>query len=585
MTKTENEGWLFFCGREVSAPSKGKAIMPRPTTRRHFLQTAVTATVAVGLEEWAKLLPLSPATADEVKVTPDLVRFSPDIEPIVRLIEETPRDKCVGMMIQQLKNGLPYRNFLAGLYLANIRTSMVDHPLAVLHSTNQLTLDLPVQERLLPTFWAMDSFKVHQGGGKNPLYTPKLKPLTGKLPSPDQAESELNAGMESYDAERAERAMAVLARTQGAATVAEILWHYGARDWFFIGHQAIWAANCWRVLDTIGWQHAEPVLRVVLTNIMGDKKDLKWQPYATNRERVRQNLAKLPPNWAGPLVASPAASGFVRELLALWRESTDVSRSESPRKGEFPGGVDSRITTHAIKKREAACDLVIKELLDGKIKAGAVWDAVHLAAGEMMMCAHKGPEPGHSYTASNALHYAFQASAEPSNRLLALLQAVGWLFHFRENMADKGWLKDPKRIDEFGGTEIGDNAENVAQEILADLSFGPGAKLTADPTPGFRGIQYNNCPWRHEAAKKAFTFAKKFGDPQPLFHAGYRLLPCKADWDPHRIKFPIGAAENYGWVSPEWRPHLSAAASYVFIGADALDTDLAKQVREAVRKL
>src|SRR5437867_10947928 len=112
--------------------------MRLPPTRRHFLQTAATASVAAGLGEWAKLVPLSPATAAEAKVTPDLVRFSPDIEPIVRLIEETPREKCVAMMIQQLKKGLPYRNFLAALYLANIRTSMVDHPLAVLHSTNQL---------------------------------------------------------------------------------------------------------------------------------------------------------------------------------------------------------------------------------------------------------------------------------------------------------------------------------------------------------------------------------------------------------------------------------------------------------------
>src|SRR5262249_25466989 len=143
---------------------------------------------------------------------------------------------------------------------------------------------------------------VHQGGGKNPQYVPKLKPLKGKLPSAEHAESELHAGMENYDAERAERAMEVLARTQGAARVAEVLWHYGGRDWFVIGHQAIWAANCWRVLDTIGWQHAEPVLRVVLTNIMGDKKDIQWQPYATNRERVRQNVKKLPADWAEPLV-------------------------------------------------------------------------------------------------------------------------------------------------------------------------------------------------------------------------------------------------------------------------------------------
>jgi hypothetical protein len=548
--------------------------MRMPPTRRHFLQRAAAGGAAVGLGEWTKLLPLSPVSATEVKVTPDLVRFSADIEPVVRLVEATPREKCVAMMIEQLKKGLPYRNFLAALYLANIRTGTVDHPLAVLHSTNQITLDLPVQERLLPTFWALDSFKAGRP-------VPRLRPLTGALPSAEQAERELHAGMNAYDPEKAERSVAVLARTQGAARIAELFWQYGARDWFFIGHQAIWVANCWRVLETIGWQHAEPVLRVVLTNIMGDRKDVQLQPYRTNLERVRKAVAKLPGDWA----QSRADAGFVRELLALWRESTSVPRSESPRKGQFPGGVDSRITAHGVKKREAACELVVTRLVEGKVRAGAVWDAVHLAAGEMMMCAHKGPEPGHSYTASNALHYAFQASADPANRLLALLQAVGWLFHFRENMADKGWLRQPRSITDLVGSEIPDSPGRATEQILAHLSFGPGGKPTRDPTPGFRGIEYNDCAWRHEAARQAFTYARKFADAQLLVREAYRLLPLKADWDPHRVKFPVGACENYHWVSPDWRPHMLAAASYVFLGADALDTDVAKQVREATRKL
>ena len=125
------------------------------TTRRRFLQTAAGA-ASLGLPV---VPPLGELAAFGAAPPPATMRFGPDIEPVVRLIEDTPRDNCIAMMIDQLKKGLPYRNFLAALYLANIRTGLVDHPLAVLHSTNQLTLDLPVQERLLPTyptFWAMD---------------------------------------------------------------------------------------------------------------------------------------------------------------------------------------------------------------------------------------------------------------------------------------------------------------------------------------------------------------------------------------------------------------------------------------------
>src|SRR6516225_7485588 len=97
--------------------------MTHQQTRRQFLQGAATTGAAFGLGDLAALAPLGPAKADEAKVTPDLVRFSPEIEPVVRLIEQTPRDKCIAVMVEQLKKGLPYRYFLAALYLAAIRAA------------------------------------------------------------------------------------------------------------------------------------------------------------------------------------------------------------------------------------------------------------------------------------------------------------------------------------------------------------------------------------------------------------------------------------------------------------------------------
>ncbi len=530
--------------------------MGRQQTRRQFLRTAANAGAVFGLGEWAGLLPLSPANADEAKVTPDLVRFGPDIEPIVKLIEETPREKCVAMMVEQLRKGVPYRIFLAALYLANVRTNQVGHPLAALHSAHELSLDLPAQERLLPWFWALDSFKAAQQRGdfasnRKPLTG--LRPLTGKLPSADQAEKEFHAAMQAFDGERAERAIVAVTRGQGAARVAELLWHYGARDWTFIGHFAIWAANCWRPLQTVGWQHAEPILRVVVASIVGQDKTLRGQPYAANGERVRKARDGLPAGWA----EAGAGAGLTKDLLVLIRE----------------------------RKVDEACQLAATQLTQGKARAGAVWDAVHLAAGEMIMCAQKNSAPLHANTAANALHYAFQASGDAGNRLLVLLQAVGWMGLYRSSLARNGWLKEPKQITEIVGGKIPERPDEAVEEILAHLSFGPGGKPTADPVQGLKGPKFNSQPWRHEGASRVFSFAKQFADQQPLVREAFRLLPLKADRDAHRIKFPVAAWENCGWVSPEWQPHMVAAASYSFIGADALDTDVAKQAREAVRTL
>jgi hypothetical protein len=519
-------------------------------TRRGFLSTAATAGAIVGAGPWANSLSLSLAGAEASQVTPDLVRFSPDIEPLVRLIEETPRDKCVEVFCEQLRRGLPYRVFLAALYLANIRTSEVDHPLAVLHSAHELSLDLPVQERLLPLFVALDSFKVHRPGNDRGS---GLKPLTGNLPAAEHAEAELHAAMRAFDRERAERAVVALWRHHGMARVAEPLWHYGARDWTFIGHFAIWAANCWRPLPVIGWQQAEPILRVVTTSLVGEDQMLRGQPYAANCEHVAKAKTTLPADWAD----SVPDVGLTKELLSLIRE----------------------------RRTDEACQLAARQLSEGKAKAGAIWDAIHLAAGEMILCAQKNSEPLHANTAANALHYAFRASGDAGNRLLILLQAVGWMCLYRSALARKGWLKEAKQLTEIEAVDLPQREDAAVEDILSQLSFGAGNPPTPDAIPGWKGAQFNHQPWRYQAACKVFAFARRFSDSQRLVREAFRLLPRKADWDPHRIKFPLAACENVDWVSSEWRPHLLAAASCSFLGADALDTDLAQQVREALRGL
>src|SRR6266571_7516199 len=64
--------------------------------------------------------PLLLSRAD-AEVTADAVQFRPEIEPLVSLIETTPRDKCAEMVVEQLRRGVSYRQLLAALFLAGIR--------------------------------------------------------------------------------------------------------------------------------------------------------------------------------------------------------------------------------------------------------------------------------------------------------------------------------------------------------------------------------------------------------------------------------------------------------------------------------
>jgi hypothetical protein len=56
----------------------------------------------------------------------------------------------------------------------------------------------------------------------------------------------------------------------------------------------------------------------------------------------------------------------------------------------------------------------------------------------------------------------------------------------------------------------------------------------------------------------------------------------KAERDIHSVKFPVAIFENYRWISPAWRPHFMAAASYALRGADATHTQVIMRVRYAM---
>jgi hypothetical protein len=519
--------------------------MAGQTSRRRFLQSTAALGAGLGAAEFAPLLPLSPATAAEANVTPDLVRFSPEIEPIVRLIEETPRERCVPVMVEQLRNGLPYRAFLAALYLAAIRAARwhggihgYDHNAYVVHSIHQLALDVPVSERLLLPFYALDNFKGMQQAYPN---RPRTTELTGTLPPAEKAADELHAAMREWEPERAERAVVALARSQGRPQVFEPLWAYAGRDWGFIGHMAILVANACRLLETIGWHHAEPALRYVVAALAGWGKahaqDPDVQPYWANLKHVEKAIGRLPGDWA----ESRGNEGLTKDLMTAIREGQ-------------PG---------------EACDLAVRQLVAGKAQAGALWDAIHLVAGELMLGARftvgrtqRNGVALHANTSANALHYAYRMSTLPDTRLLLTLQALSWMHLYRQLLQKKMELDETMDITRLTGAQLPETSQAAVAEILATR--------TAQP---------------QRAARLALTLAERPGGKEQLLQAARGLLPLKASGDPHDIKYPVAIFEDLDLVSPTWQPQVLAAAVFSFYGSDRPDNPVMQKVRDAVRNL
>ncbi len=448
---------------------------PMTTTRRHFLHT-VAGTASLGLVDVSWLRGL---TACGAEPPPDIVRFGSEIEPIVRLIEETPRDRCVPVFIDQLRRGLPYRRFLAAAFFAGVRKTHSHHDVYKIHSVHQVSQEVRAEERLLPLFWAVSAFKKRQ----EDFPAPSLAVLKGPFPSSENAAAEFRDAMEHFDLGRAEPALVTLTRNQGARQTMEEFWLYGCRNGQAGGHGAISVANCFRALETIGWQQAEPVLRFVVQDLFHlgyMKPDAYWLP---NTSRVDQHLDKLPTGWAG----DKADAGATRELFALLREG----------------------------QADAACELANKQLLSG-INAQAIWDAVHLTTAELLVRHETGwglaSRPLHSNTSTNALHFAFRTCISSRTRLLVLLQAVSWAAEKTGgDLAGKA-LRDI-RIMELAGDSLPAKSEDAVAEIFALL---PARSYRWDAQAKKAVLAYGERADADQACRKLFTLAKDRPDAMPL---------------------------------------------------------------------
>ena len=153
--------------------------------------------------------PLLLSRAD-AEVTSDIVKFRPEIEPLVALIERTPREKCAEMAVEQLRHGVSYRQFLAALFLAGIRNvnprppGFALHCVFVVHSAHLISLEAPADSRLLPLFFMLDDFKASQErDARQPSGDYTMREIRDALPTPERAGADLIAAMESWDGQPA----------------------------------------------------------------------------------------------------------------------------------------------------------------------------------------------------------------------------------------------------------------------------------------------------------------------------------------------------------------------------------------------
>lgn len=502
-----------------------KATIPR----RSFIRGAVGAASLAALEQAGILRGLPMVTAAEARLSPGSVRFRPEIEPLVRLIEGTSRERLIEEVAARVRTGTSYRDVLAALLLAGVRNiqprpvGFKFHAVLVVNSAHLASQNSPDADRWLPIFWALDQFKSSQVRDVQEGDWTMSAVNEAAVPEGSKARISFQRSMDRWDVEGADAAVAGFARTAGAQEVFDVFCRYGARDFRDIGHKAIFVANSWRTLQTIGWKHAEPVLRSLAYALLEHEAGI---PSGRDAEpdRPGRRHAELVKEFREGWLAGAMNADATRDLTELFRDCN----------------------------WEQAGARVVRHINRG-VHTQSVWDAVFSAAGEMLM-----RKPGivtlHACTTMNALHYAFQNVSGDETRRFLLLQAAAFIPMFRSSAGS--------------GVERGVRLEDVEPEM-------DSAK---DPLEAIFVAASGD---KMAATRKALGWLKSSKEAGPLIAAAQRWIYMKGT-DSHDYKFSSAVFEDYANLSPGVRDRYLAASVHWLKGSRGPDSPLVPRTRAAL---
>jgi hypothetical protein len=502
-------------------------------TRRTALKSAGLAGAAFGLNGLGFLSQLQPLSAAESTLPSGSVQFHPEIEPLVRLLEDTPRNRVLEEVGDRIKRGTSYREILAALFLAGIRNvqprpsvGFKFHSVLVVNSAHIASLDSPDEHRWLPIFWAIDHFKSAQGQDEREGNWTMSAVDESKVPSPEQARQLFREAMDSWDEPRADAAAAGFARAAGTHNVFEQLFRYGVRDFRSIGHKAIYVANSWRTLAAIGHEHAEPIVRsLAYALLMRDGQRGDDLPAERPWKRNLELAKKFPDNWRD----GKADDAATLELLSTIRNQGDQEAAEN-----------------------------VASLIERGVGPQAIWDALFLAAGELLV---RQPDIAalHAVTSTNAIRFAYETAADDHTRRMLLLQNASFVPLFRRASAMQN--KD-FQIDKLEPISLADGAAKNDAAAFEEL---------------FSTIGSN----RLEAAGKVMAYLQNHPNAKPFIDAARVLVFRKGD-DSHDYKFSSAVLEDYRRVSPKWRSRYLAASVFKLQGSGQADNQVVERTRAAL---
>jgi hypothetical protein len=336
----------------------------------------------------ASELGLSPAYAgnDESRLT-----FG-DREPLVALMQDTPADKLLPLLVDKLKAGTDLQSLVAAAALANARTFGGNdytgyHAFMALVPAYQMAKELPEDRRALPVLKVLyrNSNRIQEHGGRNSEVLHQVAAAELAKEHPDS--ERLRDATRKADMDAAERTFAAVAK----GPVGEAFNHlqFSIQDEIDV-HRVVLSWRAWVSLDLTGKEHAHTLLRQSVRFCVEEEQEIRKRK---RQPEIRAVLPKLLDQYK--LVGRPIGK---READDAWVE----------RLADVVYGTD----------RARAADAVASALAEG-FSPEAVGEAISLAANRLVLCdpgrtksqVQPGKPEGSIHGASVGVHASDSANA------------------------------------------------------------------------------------------------------------------------------------------------------------------------------
>ena len=325
-------------------------------TRRDFLADVGRGMLIASLgPALTSELGISQAWADDRS---DVLTFGA-LEPLVALMQETPLDHLLPVLVKKLTEGTELRTLVAAGALANARTFGGQdytgyHSLMALAPAYEMARELPESRRPLPVLKVLyrNSNRIQEQGGRENEVLHLVE--AAALPPEIKNGEVLREATRSADMDRAERTFAALAKGPSGEAFNHLLW--AVQDEVDV-HRVVLAWRAWALLDLTGKEQAHTLLRQSVR-------------YCVQSERTRIDNQR----------PEPGVRTVLPKLLDQYRL---LERTVGDRKPDDAWVARLSETIYG-GSREQAADAVAAALAEG-IAPDAVGEAISLASNQLVL--------------------------------------------------------------------------------------------------------------------------------------------------------------------------------------------------------